>query len=337
VTGINIQDNLNGKTYSAAGKIVVNATGHWADLLWQQFQIKSPAALRKTRGIHLVVKKLTGQALVLFAKSDGRLFFLIPWGEFSLIGTTDTDYRGDPDNVYASAADVEYLVMETARYFPGFDQSRILYTIAGLRPLVCQENISASATSRAHRIVDHAKEGISGLISVLGGKITAQRGIAQETVDLVCRKLGNTTECTTDRTALPGAAPITDREIKAAAAEYQLPAATVRHLITLYGSQFKAVLELIRIEPHLAAPLYDGAPDILAQVKWAVENEEALTVSDFMLRRSIMGYAADRGIPALESVSREMAELLGWTDSDRMRQVEEFVEYCRLGQRWKGE
>jgi glycerol-3-phosphate dehydrogenase len=335
VSGILIQDNLSGNTYPTSGKVVINATGHWADLLWQQFQTPGPETLRKTRGIHLVTQKLSDQALVLFAKSDGRLFFVIPWGDMSLIGTTDNDYHGDLDQVYATAADVDYLVKETARYFPGFDQSRIYYTLAGLRPLVGKENISASATSRAHRIVDHSIAGIQGLITVLGGKITAHRGIAQETVDLVCHKLGIEARCVTDRTPLPGAPSVALNDIESAAAEYNLPVITVKQLVSLYGSQLKKVLELVKLEPRLAAPVCPGRPDILAQIRWAVENEAAMTLSDFMLRRSIMGYAADRGLPAVDNVCREMSAYLGWNAAARQKQLDAYITYTELGQKYK--
>jgi glycerol-3-phosphate dehydrogenase len=335
--GVKVQDILSGKIYDAHAKIIINAAGHWADLLWQRFETKSPQSLRKTRGTHLITKKLTNEALVLFAKSDGRLFFVIPWGDFSLIGTTDKDYRGSPDSVYANAADVNYLVQETARYFPDFDEGQILYTIAGLRPLVSRENISASATSRAHQIVDHANTGTPGLITVLGGKITAHRGIAQEAVDLVCRKLDVEARCFTHRLTLPGAAPVAPAEIESASIQYKLPASSIEHLVSIYGSQFRRILELAQIEPRLAGPIHPGFPDILAQIKWSVENESAVTVSDFMLRRSSMGYAADRGIPALDPVAQAMAGYLGWNNAERKKQIEAYIDETRLGQLYRGE
>jgi glycerol-3-phosphate dehydrogenase len=333
--GVRVQDVLSGQIYEAKAKIVVNATGHWADRLWEQFETESRQTLRKTRGIHLVTKRLTNEALVLFAKSDGRLFFVIPWGDYSLIGTTDRDYQGYLDKVYASGAEVDYLVKETARYFPDFEESQILFTVAGLRPLVNKENISASATSRAHQIVDHARTGTPGLITVLGGKITAHRGIAQETVDLVCRKMGITADCFTHKMALPGAPAVSAADVKAAALEYKLAETTVGHVVSIYGSQFRKILEIARTERRLAEPICAGYPDIQVQIKWSVENESALTISDFMLRRSQMAYAADRGIRAVEAVARAMAGYLGWNEAERKQQIEAYVAETRLGQMYR--
>ncbi|HSW57188.1 MAG TPA: glycerol-3-phosphate dehydrogenase/oxidase [Dehalococcoidales bacterium] len=335
VMGIEIQDMLTGARYSARGRRVINATGHWADLVWKQFQVKTHHGLRKTKGIHLVTPKLSEKALVLFAKSDGRLFFVIPWEDFSLIGTTDTDYAGDADRVYATAQDVDYLVKETARYFPGFDHSRILYTQAGLRPLVGRENISASATSRAHRILDHASSGFPGLITVLGGKITAHRGIAEEAVDRVCRQLEVSARCITDSALLPGAPAVSLSEKESAAAVYGLPVDTIHHLASIYGSQFTRVLDATQLEPRIKQPVCTGRRDILAQIKWAVENESAVTIADFMLRRSLMGFAADQGQAAVDTVAAEMAGYLKWDSSERQKQIDSYSEFVKLGQMWR--
>jgi glycerol-3-phosphate dehydrogenase len=198
VSGIRVKDVINGEEFEAKGRIVINAGGHWADFVWNEFYVRSNYKLRRTKGVHLFTKKVSQNALVLFAKSDGRLFFVVPWGQYSLVGTTDTDYNGDPDTAYASSEDVNYLVKEMRRYFPHFTENDVYYALAGLRPLVAEEKKAASNTSRAHRLVDHDPEnGIKGFITILGGKITAYRGIAQEAVDLVCKKLDKPVKCST--------------------------------------------------------------------------------------------------------------------------------------------
>ncbi len=282
VSSLDFHDQLSGETRRAEGTIVINAAGHWADYVWQKLKVQGTVGLRRTKGIHLLTRKIAENAVVLFARSDGRLFFVIPWGENSLIGTTDTDYRGDPDNVQAEAKDIEYLVNETRHYFPQFSQGDVFYAMAGLRPLVEAKRKAASDTSRAHRIIDHSRAGgPDGLITVLGGKITAYRGIAEETVDLVCRKLGRRENSTTATRLLPGAEP---------------------------G----------RIDP------YSAAIDITQQVKYAVEEEEALTVEDFLLRRSSAGLAPSQGLDILERVAAEMGKLLGWSDRDTVAQIESY-------------
>lgn len=331
VTGIKLRDTLTGEEYTTNGRVVVNAGGHWADLVWNEFYIMSKHKLRRTKGIHLFTNKVAENALVLFAKSDGRLFFVVPWGNYSLVGTTDTDYTGDPDNVYATASDVNYLVTEMRHYFPKFSEADIYYAMAGLRPLVSEENKVASNTSRAHKLVDHENEnGVKGLITVLGGKITAYRGIAEEITDLVCEKFGEHIPCLTASTPLQGMPSVQNEEIEKSAKQCNLPLATVKHLVTVYGARFTKVLDYIRINKRLAFPICESGPDILAQVIYAVNEESAKTLNDFMIRRTNIGWGPKQGRDAIETVASEMGLLLEWSGREYQMQIEKYHDF--LGQ-----
>ncbi|MDD4859336.1 MAG: glycerol-3-phosphate dehydrogenase [Dehalococcoidales bacterium] len=334
VEGVEVQDNLTGEKYQVKGRLVFNAGGPWADLVWEKMNLSATNRLRRTKGVHLLTDKVSTNALVLFARSDGRLFFVIPWQDYSLIGTTDTDYTGDPDTVHAGAEDVNYLVNEVRHYFPAIKQESIHYAFAGLRPLVASGSSKASNTSRAHRLIDHSIEnGIEGFLSVLGGKITAYRGVAEESVDLIARKLGSNARCTTAETALPGAPAVLPHALKLAAQENSIPAATAAHLARIYGSRFAAVLALAKKDTRLAQPLGEGCPDILAQVHYAVNNEYALTVGDFLLRRTDAGLRPDQGRDAAFIVTQEMGRLLGWDSATQQRQLETYrsaVDLMRL-------
>jgi glycerol-3-phosphate dehydrogenase len=335
VTGIQMQDMLTGKQYTAKGRVVLNAGGHWADKVLEKFKINSTARLRRTKGIHLLTRKVSDNALVLFSKSDGRLFFVIPWGNYSLIGTTDTDYSGDLDQLYATAADVEYLVTETKHYFPGFKKEDIYYTTAGLRPLVAAGDKASSDTSRAHKLVDHElKSGLPGFITVLGGKITAYRAIAEEAVDLVGKKLGKNIKCTTASTKLSGAETASTRAIKQYAEENILSSETVSYLSSLYGARLTTVLKYIGSDKRMIQPIGDTYPDILAQVKYAIEEEEAVTLSDFIMRRSTAGLAPTQGANTIEIVSREMGRLLGWNEAERQNQISNHQAFVDLSHRF---
>jgi glycerol-3-phosphate dehydrogenase len=333
VTGLEIKDTLTEQTYTAKSGIVINATGHWADLVWQNLRVKSSATLRKTKGVHLFTRKISDNALVLFAKSDGRLFFVIPWGDYSLIGTTDTDYNGDPDAVFADTADVNYLVTEMHHYFPDFGPDDIYYTMAGLRPLVAAQKKAASNTSRAHKLLDHGKiEGPEGLITVMGGKITAYRAIAEETIDLVCKKKGQSIKCATASTPLPGGAASQPEKSRRLAAEIGLTADIEAHLTSIYGSRTTNILDLVSADKQLGQPLAAGSKEILAQIKYAVEEEEALTVSDYLLRRSDAGLGPSQGLDVLDTVVQEMGNLLGWSENERQVQAESYRRQVANGQ-----
>ena len=338
VHGIEIKDTLTGEDYTAKGRMVVNAGGHWADLIWDKHDIKSKDRLRRTKGIHLLARKVSNNALVLFAKSDGRLFFVIPLGEYSLIGTTDTDYTDDLDSIYASASDVEYLVTEMRHYFPNFGQGDIYYAMAGLRSLVASGDKTASDTSRAHKLVDHEqKSGIKDFITVLGGKITAYRAIGEEVLDLVCKKFNVRAPCVTADTPLPGAPAVPAQDVEQAAQRSGLPLETVAYLAALYGSRFSSVLDYVREDKRLGQPIAASCPDILAQIKYAVNEEEALTLSDFLLCCTNIGLGQSQGLDTVETVAREIGPLLGWSNTEQQDQIESYRALAALGQRFRTE
>ena len=333
INGIRLRDRISGKTYTARGRMTVNAGGPWANTVWNKLNIGQKFNLRRTMGIHLLTRKLSNKALVLFAKSDGRLFFIIPWHEWSLIGTTDTDYLGDPDKVGAEKADVDYLVQETQHYFPKFKLEDIYYTMAGLRPLASRGEKAETNTTRAHKLIDHEKtDNVKGLISILGGKITAYRAIAEETTDLVCKKLKVAERCTTPEIPLPGAPAVSQVEITKIAALKGLPVEAINNLAGIYGSRLSSVLEYVDQDKSLGNFIHPGFPDIRAQIKHAVLEEEALTLNDFMLRRSLLGLTPSQGKEAIETVANDMASLLGWNEMEKQKQMAEYFTATAIGQ-----
>jgi glycerol-3-phosphate dehydrogenase len=336
IKGINLRDNITGHNYMARGRMVINAAGPGADLIWNKVHPGRQFDLRRTKGIHLVTRELTSQALFLFAKSDGRVFFVIPWNGYSLIGTTDTDYSGDLDKVSAEYSDVDYLVSETCNYFSQFTRDDIYYTMAGLRPLVATGEKKESDTSRAHKLIDHQhQDGVMGLISILGGKITAYRAIAEEAVDLVCKKLLVNIRCITAQTPLPGAPAVDQRGIIKIAREKELPLETISYLAGIYGSRLASVLAYVDQDNRLVKNIIPGYPDIFAQIRHAVIEEEALTVSDFLLRRSTLGLNQNQGQDAVESVAQEMALLLGWNNQEKQKQIQEYRDLVAISQKFR--
>jgi len=336
IRGINLRDNITGREYVAQGRMVINAAGPGADLIWNKINLSRQNNIRRTKGIHLVTRKLTSQALFLFAKSDDRVFFVIPWNGYSLIGTTDTDYSDDLDRVSAVSTDVDYLVSETCNYFPQFTRNDICYTMAGLRALVAASKKKESNTSRAHKLIDHQhKDGVTGLISILGGKITAYRAIAEEAVNLVCKKLMKNIPCTTAQTPLPGYPAIGQEDLLKISQEKEIPFETIGHLAGIYGSRLASVLAYVDQDNRLGGNIIPGYPDIFAQIKHAVLEEEALTVSDFMLRRSVLGLSHNQGRNAVESVTQEMGLLLGWDNEEKQKQIREYLDLVDLSQSFR--
>jgi len=336
VRGVNVRDMITGKEYEVASRIVVNAAGHWMDSICTMVYGQAKYKIRRTKGIHLLTPRISNNALVLFAKSDGRLWFVVPWGPYSLIGTTDTDYTNDLDAVYADKKDVDYIIREVQRVFPHFKAEDIYYVYAGLRSLPATGEGRPSNVSRAHQTIDHEKlDGIKGVISVLGGKITGSRGIAEEITDLVCLRLNMKVHCKTAATPLPGATVIVKEEIEKSIKQSGLDSETISHLVSLYGSRFTRILELAGKDTRGKKQLCPHSKDIVAQIWYTVNEESALTVSDFILRRSGLGLIECQGSDAAETVGVEMGRLLGWSAEEQQRQVMEYRNTVALCQKYK--
>jgi glycerol-3-phosphate dehydrogenase len=199
VAGVRVRDTLSGETCAVRAKVVVNASGPWFDRVAQRVDPRERGRrIRTTKGVHVACGNAPQRALVLSSPIDHRLFFAIPLRGFCWVSTTDTDYEDDPSQARATSEDVRYLMESAAEYLPGLAKAPVYWTNAGVRALVMQEG-SESSVSRAHEI-----ESTEGLVSVLGGKITGYRAIAEEAVDAVEQQLGERHECATAARVLPG-------------------------------------------------------------------------------------------------------------------------------------
>jgi glycerol-3-phosphate dehydrogenase len=312
VVGVQAHDTLRGDKMEIRARVVVNATGPWTDTLLQLDDPSAPKRMRSTKGIHLLVprEKIGGESAVAFpCFSDGRLMFVIPWGPFSIIGTTDTDYTDDFDRVRADKADVDYVLAAANHAFPGapITKGDVISTYAGLRPLVLQVGKSASRTSREHEI--WATE--SGLVTIAGGKLTTYRSMAEELVDLVAKRLRDEfsvvakNPCTTARTPLV--------EEQGAIPPMNVTVDVMAHLIYAHGPEQWRVLEIAKRGVRLAQPIVEGLPYIWAEVQYAIEQEMAMTVTDVLERRlHLLTESRENGVAAAPQVAKCLGEFQGW-------------------------
>jgi glycerol-3-phosphate dehydrogenase len=196
VTSVRLQDRIGSGEFEATPKVIVNAAGPWVDRI-----APSDFRLGPTKGVHLLLPRLTREHAIAFqAQRDGRILFIIPWHDGSLVGTTDTDFHADPADAAADAADVAYLLEEAGRVLRLSLSTRdIVTTFAGVRPLLSPEG-SPSARSREHRIIRQA----ANLLAVAGGKYTTYRAVAEQAVDQIFDMLGRRSPaCPTATTPLP--------------------------------------------------------------------------------------------------------------------------------------
>ena len=334
INGVRVLDLLDGREYEVTSRLVINASGPWLNQVASDLGLGDDI-IRTTKGVHLVTPKISEDAAVLFARSDQRLFFVVPWLKFSYIGTTDTDYKGDMDEVTATEEDVDYLLSEVKRAFPGQSFDTIYYTTAGVRSLAKIEGVPESKVTRKHIILDHYKrDGIKGIISLIGGKLTAYRGISKDVVDLACEQLGVKIPSRTAAVPLPGGytGKFSDyllNQLAGSADRYPLDAEQIEHMIRLYGSRYKEVAAVTIEDPDLSSRLHPDYPDTRADVKHAVTKEYACTLADYMLRRSDIGFSEDRGEKAASAVGAEMAALLNWTKDRQAQEVEGYLAFVR--------
>ena len=326
VIGVQVHDVQSGRQLTIHAHIVVNATGPWTDTLVQLDEPNSPRRVRPTKGVHILVSrdKVGGESAVAFpAKSDGRLMFVIPWGKFSIIGTTDTDYQDDYDRVYATAADVDYVLAAVNHAFPQstIQKSDVISTYAGLRPLVMQQGKSTTKTSREHEIWTTE----SGLVNIAGGKLTTYRAMAQELVDLAAQqlreqfKVAPASPCVTARTGLIEGNGIFSPD--------GLSDEVITHLRHTHGPQYGRVLQVANREARLRQPIVAGLPYIWAEVPYAIENEMALTVHDILSRRThILNEAIDNGLGAAPEVAARLGEFLDWDKTKIEKELRAFQD-----------
>jgi len=336
-TGAAVQ--VDGRERTVQARATVNATGCWVDDTLGSLAAGKPPKVRKTKGVHVVVPRFTDVALIVKAATDGRTFFILPWQDACVIGTTDTDYHGDAGDAVADAEDVAYLLDSAARYFPDAPLGDIRYTYAGVRALVNEEGVTESNVTRRHILYDHAERDlVAGLWSLQGGKITTARTLAEEGVDRVAAALGRADLAKlhpTRKALYPGGPPrpwdAWRAQATGEARALGLDDRSAQHLVDTYGARWNQVL-VADAAPGARGRIDAGHPHLLCEVAWAVRQEDARDLADVMLRRTTLGLAADGAPDAARVVAGRMADLLGWDAAERERQWRAYLaEVMHLG------
>lgn len=295
--GARVTDLVTGDAIAVRALIVVNATGPWSDQVRTANDGAEPV-LRMTKGAHVVVPRPRlgiREAVTLTSPIDGRVMFIIPWGDHAYIGTTETETPCGADDVRADAQDVVYLLRSANALYPEarLTPADVVATWAGLRPLAKPENAcDPSAMSREHRII----ESPSGLISIVGGKLTTYRAMAAEVVDVVAERLRRLDgralppRAPTDREPLPGGEMRDPLALIDELEEEGYPRTLAAHLVHAYGSEAPAILRLAHDEPDLQERVAPDRPVIKAELVHAMRREMAMTLGDLLIRRTHLFY-----------------------------------------------
>lgn len=331
ITGAVIEDQLTGAQATIAARAIVNATGPWCDRLRRLEDPDARPLLRPTRGAHIMVPRARlghRHAITFLSPVDGRVMFVLPWGDHSYVGTTDTDDAGDPEHVAPTRDDVLYLLRSANALFPKarLGPKDVTMSWAGLRPLIATADArEPGATSREHRI----EVGPGGMITVGGGKLTTYRRMALEVMDRVFGILSPGTKVrASERSAqepLPGGQPFERERVVAEGNRRGLSPATGAHLVGQYGDETPALYALAAQRRTLAEPVHPDHPALGAEVVFAVRQEFARRLDDVMVRRLGLVYeTSDAGAAAVARVAEIMARELGWDETRHRGEIERF-------------
>lgn len=307
-----VRDVLSGARVELRARVMVNATGPFSDPMRWRDEPESAPLVRLTKGVHLIFarpRNAPAHSLVL-TDGNGRLVFLMRYPDSIVLGTTDTEFSGDPARVTATAADRDYLLEVVRRADPGIDlrASAILGSLAGVRALMMHPGAPSALPREA--IITRSPR---GLITIAGGKLTTHRQLAHEVLAMVCRQLGRDCgPCPSLKLPLPGA-----RGSNATSSGGWNP-----QLYARYGGRAAMVQQLIDERPELGQPLVSGCPVLAAEPIFAARHEMAVMLEDFVLRRTAMAWRYPlHTAAAARAAAPLMAAELGWDSAQIRSQV----------------
>jgi len=327
IMGVKVLDLIAGKEIEIEGRVTINCGGPWADIVLRTAERgQSSHSIRRSEGIHLITKPLVENHAVALMTSGGRHMFLIPWRGHTLIGTTDKEYVGDPDTYKVTRESVEDFLQEINSCFGdgGLTFDDVLSAYGGLRPLVEDQVEGTYESSRKYEIYDNKEDGFDGLITVEGGKYTTSRGLAENALKLVGKKLGRKLhDAITDKEYLYGC-EIKDIDEFLADIQMDYPqfdSKTLEYLGRNYGTEFTGVLALADEDKELAEPVtHDG--EVLAEVVYAARNEMVHTLQDILFRRTGLGTLGNPGDDVLTRTGEIAARELGWNDERLAKELD---------------
>lgn len=332
VVGAAVEDLETGEVREVRARQTINAAGVWNDEIAQMSGATGGfPQVRASKGVHLVVprQRIDGSAGII-SRTPTSVLFIIPWDDVWLIGTTDTEWALDPAHPAASRQDIDYLLGQAnALLREPLTAHDVLGVYAGLRPLLAGESDDTPRLSRIHAVTSP----MPGLVMVAGGKYTTYRVMARDAVDRAAAGLpGPVPESCTEHVPLVGAdgfVPLVRRQHQLAE-ESGLRLEDITRLLGRYGTLVNDVLDLVREDPALAAPMPGSPGHLAAEVRYAAVAEGALHLDDILTRRTRTSILTrDRGLAAAPEVAALVASDLGWSRVDESREVDVYRDRVR--------
>ncbi len=331
VRGVTFRDTATGEQHEVLAPVVLNVAGPWIDRVFaQQAGVweGQPRLNGGTKGSHLVVDPFPGaptDVVYYESRKDGRLVLVIPWMGRYLLGTTDIRYDEEPGSARCDADEMQYILDEVNSLVPeaGLTVDDVLYTYSGVRPLPYAPGVPESKVPRSHVLHDHG-EGLQGLITVVGGKLTTYRQLAEDAVDDVLRRLGRpSVPCVTRTLPFPGAT--TDAgSVRSALRGAGLGPRSVDRLVDVYGRRALEVVASAGGDAELLAVVDEASGAIGAELLFAVRHEFARGLADVMARRTMLAFEPDHALPSLDRIAALLGDRLGWDEQRRKEEVEDY-------------
>ena len=337
VTGVRVEDRLTNESFAIRSSVVINAAGPWAADLLSDLPAKSQGAPppRLSRAMNVITRKVINDhacgGLV-----GGRYLFMVPWRDVSMLGTSHDAHEGPADNLKVSRWDLEAFLKDAREAFPhaNLTAADVRLVHRGLLPMVSGEGTRVRLVKES-QVVDHAKHGLSGLISVFGVRYTTARHTAEQAVDAAFRQMGHETPppCRTAETPLQGGSinhmdnflkAVVQRDVEG------IPSETLKRIATTYGTGYDRVLQMARDVPALARPLGRDCDVIGAEILYAARREMALKLGDAVIRRTEAGAAGHPGADALERAGAIMARAHDWDEWRMRNEIGEVEAFFRL-------
>jgi glycerol-3-phosphate dehydrogenase len=328
IVGAELRDTETGATATVRTSVVVNATGVWTDDVQRLADSRGEFKVRASKGVHIVVPRdRISSETGLILRTERSVLFVIPWGDYWIIGTTDDDWNYDKAHPAASRVDIGYLLRHVNEVLSvPLTREDISGVYAGLRPLLSGEQEETSQLSREHAISRSPR----GMVSVAGGKYTTYRVMAKDAVDAAVEDLGrHVPPCVTEHIPLVGADGYhaLANQTESIAAELGLPRWRYEHLLHRYGAMVDEVLAPSVDDPTLLEPIEAAGLYLMAEVRYAATHEAALHLDDVLTRRTRISIeTTHRGVDSARSVALMLGEILGWDDETRTAEVAAYVK-----------
>ena len=322
-----VEDRLSGVRTTVRAKVFVNATGPFSDLIRAMANPALENRLRLSKGVHILLPldERAKDAMVVPKTDDGRVIFAIPWLGRLLVGTTDDEVTHE-DELLVKRSEVDYLLRQLNRYLSlPFAAADVVGGFAGVRPLVSSGR--GSKTKKLLREHEVEIDSQSGLISVLGGKWTTYRAMAEDAINAVQRQLRIAVGgCVTREHPLSGSEGYSGAYTQSLCTTYGVPDASARHLSEKFGTRATAVLDLAKQQPELSAPIISGYPAIRAEIAYSARNEMAATLDDVLERRTgLQFFSWEAAISAAPVAAAVMQREMDWSDAETKRAASDYI------------